>query len=88
MALLDELFFPHIRDLILANLDFPGCVVAPQVSKHWREKANKVLQRHVEEKPKTGGLLLTPKTFNYPEVRVPRYLLSQNVVYAFVILLG
>lgn len=85
MVLLDERFFPHILDAVFDNLDFSGYIVAAQVSKAWREKASKVLQRHVEVEPTPSGLLLTPKIIKRPEVSLPRYFLSHSLIDSLVV---
>lgn len=83
MVVLDERFVPHIIDCILENLDFPGSIVAAQVSKAWRKRANRILRRHVVAEPAAGGLHLSPKHLDHPEVRVPRYFVSHERLIAY-----
>lgn len=80
MVLLDSRFFPHIFDMIIDHLDFPGSVVAVQVSTDWRKKANRILLRRVVAEPTDGGLLLIPTASGYPDVRPPRYFVSHEAL--------
>ncbi|EJT49672.1 hypothetical protein A1Q2_08424 [Trichosporon asahii var. asahii CBS 8904] len=88
MVFLDARFFPNIIDVILDSLDLPGSVVAAQVCRAWRKKANRVLQRHVVAKPTVGGLLLIPKTFDNYDARLPRYLVSYDNLRAYSYAIG
>lgn len=79
---IDHRYYPQIIDLIWGYMDYESVAAAREVSRAWRKRANRVLQRHLIVRPGpfpfTDAFLLSVKSFEHPDCAYPHFLVERH----------